>query len=100
MGTVVPVSDPLTQSLVEKCTSWMVPHHVLGDELRRQGVSLVRKEPALTGQSSTIDLKLCIGTLEKDETVAQTKKERGAKILEKKDEIVANIIWRFLDVRG
>lgn len=51
-------------------------------------------------QSSTIDLKLCIGTLEKDETIAYTKKEKAAKILEKKDEIVANIIWRFLDVRG
>jgi hypothetical protein len=58
------------------------------------------RELELTGQSSTIDLKLCIGTLEKEETIAQTKKERGAKILEKKDEIVANILWRFLDVRG
>ncbi|EKD04566.1 viral life cycle-related protein [Trichosporon asahii var. asahii CBS 8904] len=80
MGTAVPITDPLTQSLVEKCATWKVPHHVLGDELRRQS--------------------LCIGTLEKDETIAYTKKEKAAKILEKKDEIVANIIWRFLDVRG
>lgn len=51
-------------------------------------------------QSSTIDLKLCIGTLEKEETIAATKKEKGSKILERKDEVVANIVWRFLDVRG
>lgn len=87
MGTIVPISDPLTQSLVEKCATWMVPHHVLSDELRRQS-------------SSTIDLKLCIGTLEKDDTIAYTKKEKSAKVLDKKDEVVANILWRFLDVRG
>lgn len=51
-------------------------------------------------ESSTIDLKLCIGTLEREDTVVYTKKEKAAKLLEKKDEIVANIIWRFLDVRG
>lgn len=39
MGTAVPIGDPLTQSLVEKCATWMVPHQVLSDELRRQGVS-------------------------------------------------------------
>lgn len=38
-GATVPTSDPLTQSLVDKCSTWMVPHHVLGDELRRQSVS-------------------------------------------------------------
>ncbi|KLT42839.1 PIN domain-like protein [Cutaneotrichosporon oleaginosum] len=38
-GATVPTNDPLTQSLVEKCSTWMVPHHVLGDELRRQSVS-------------------------------------------------------------
>ncbi|KAL1407037.1 COP9 signalosome complex subunit 5 [Vanrija albida] len=86
-GAIVPTTDVLTQSLVEKCATWMVPHHVVSDELRRQS-------------SSTIDLKLCIGTLEKEETAAYTKKEKAAKVLEKKDEIVANIIWRFLDVRG
>ncbi|BEI90327.1 uncharacterized protein CcaverHIS019_0303970 [Cutaneotrichosporon cavernicola] len=86
-GAAVPTTDLLTLSLVNKCSTWMVPHHVLGDELRRQS-------------SSTIDLKLCIGTLEKEETIATTKKEKGSKVLERKDEVVANIIWRFLDVRG
>lgn len=51
-------------------------------------------------QSSTIDIKLCIGALAVDEIAAQTKKERPGRPMDKKDEIVANVVWRFLDVRG
>jgi hypothetical protein len=35
-----------------------------------------------------------------DEIAAQTKKERPGRPMDKKDEIVANVVWRFLDVRG
>jgi hypothetical protein len=51
-------------------------------------------------QSSTIDIKLCVGALSTEETAALTKRDKPGKPLDKKDEIVANLIWRFLDVRG
>ncbi len=54
----------------------------------------------LIGQSSTIDIKLCIGTLVNEEIALATKRDKNTKPLDKKDEIVANVIWRFLDVRG
>ena len=56
--------------------------------------------PTLTVQSSTIDIKLCIGTLVHEEFALATKRDKNTKPLDKKDEIVANVIWRFLDVRG
>lgn len=64
------------------------------------------------GQSSTIDFKLCLGATHTEEgakrtrTVVPAKTQQptpppaAAKQLEKKDEIVANVIWRFLDLRG
>ena len=38
-GSLVPFADPMTQSLVEKCSSWHVPYSLLETELRRQNVS-------------------------------------------------------------
>nr|ODN90857.1 XPG domain-containing protein [Cryptococcus depauperatus CBS 7855] len=86
-GSCVPFTDALTQSLIARCTDWMVPMFNLEMELRRQN-------------SSTIDLKLCIGALAKEELVNRTLKPKGERVLDKKDEIVANVIWRFLEVRG
>ena len=71
----------------------------LEHELRRQNVS-IWCQATLTIQSSTIDIKLCIGALATEELAAQTRKEKPGRPMDKKDEIVANIIWRFLDVRG
>lgn len=57
-------------------------------------------------QSSTIDFKLCLGATHTEEgakrtrTLAAKTPTPPPKQLEKKDEIVANVIWRFLDLRG
>jgi hypothetical protein len=50
-------------------------------------------------QSSTIDFALCLGATSSDKHAARTKMKSSAP-LEKKDEIVANVIWRFLELRG
>ncbi|ORY21248.1 temperature dependent protein affecting M2 dsRNA replication-domain-containing protein [Naematelia encephala] len=87
-GSIVPFVDPMCQNLVDKCKTWLVPTSILESELRRQN-------------SSTIDIRLCIGALVSDELAAQTKRDKNSRPpLEKKDEIVANVIWRFLDARG
>ncbi|ODO07828.1 hypothetical protein I350_03407 [Cryptococcus amylolentus CBS 6273] len=83
----VPYSDPLTQSLIARCQDWMVPMFSLEMELRRQN-------------SSTIDLKLCLGALATEDLVNKTFKPKGDRTLDKKDEVVANSVWRFLEVRG
>ncbi|WVQ75844.1 hypothetical protein IAR50_005477 [Cryptococcus sp. DSM 104548] len=84
---LVPYSDPLTQSLIARCQDWMVPMFSLEMELRRQN-------------SSTIDLKLCLSALATEELVNKTFKPKGDRTLDKKDEVVANSVWRFLEVRG
>ncbi|WVQ98301.1 hypothetical protein IAU59_005424 [Kwoniella sp. CBS 9459] len=66
---------------------WTVPNLNLETELRRQN-------------SSTIDLKLCLGALASEELAAHTRREKAGRILDKKDEIVANILWRLLELRG
>ncbi|KAL7419094.1 COP9 signalosome complex subunit 5 [Cryptotrichosporon argae] len=87
-GDTIPFTDPTSQSLVEKCRSWNVGHAVIADELRRQS-------------SSTIDLKLCINTLDKEESAVRTRvRDKREPTMDKKDQIVANVIWRFLDARG
>lgn len=78
-GVTIPFADPLTHSLIQKCT-WAVPSDVLATELRRQNMS-------------TIDMKLCLSAL-------SSPIRMEVRPIEKKDEIVANIVWRFLDVRG
>ncbi|EIW71069.1 XPG domain-containing protein [Tremella mesenterica] len=89
-GHFIPFSDKVTQSLVDKCSNWIVPAGIVENELRRQS-------------SSTIDLKLCVGALATDELAALTrrgKNEKSHRPLDKKDEVVANVIWRLLDARG
>lgn len=48
---------------------------------------------------STIDIKLCIGALADDNTATATL-QPSPRPLERKDEFVANVIWRFLNIRG
>ena len=76
-GAAIPFADVITHSMVGKC-NWVVPSHIIEDQLRGQ-------------VSSTIDIKLCLAALPL---------KHEPRSIEKKDEIVANIIWRFLDVRG
>lgn len=53
-------------------------------------------------QSSTIDFALCLGATVSDKLAARTKVKAGQTPLplDKKDELVANVIWRFLELRG
>jgi hypothetical protein len=48
---------------------------------------------------STIDIKLCIGTIS-DPAMAKQSLQTHSKPLERKDEFVANAIWRYLTIRG
>jgi hypothetical protein len=48
---------------------------------------------------STIDIKLCIGTIS-DPSMAKTTLQPYSKALERKDEFVSNAIWRYLTIRG
>ncbi|KAJ7330435.1 XPG I-region protein [Mycena albidolilacea] len=79
---------PQTVQLAERVAGWHVPYAVVEDELRRQN-------------SATIDFALCLGATSSERLAARTKgKAGGAAPLEKKDEVVANVIWRFLELRG
>ncbi|CAE6428062.1 unnamed protein product [Rhizoctonia solani] len=77
-----------TTSLVERVVNWNVPSSIVEDELRRQS-------------SSTIDFALCLGATVTDKLASRTRtKPNPNHPLEKKDEVVANVIWRFLELRG
>ncbi|CEL61674.1 putative protein C139,01c OS=Schizosaccharomyces pombe (strain 972 / ATCC 24843) GN=SPAC139.01c PE=1 SV=2 [Rhizoctonia solani AG-1 IB] len=77
-----------TTSLVERVINWNVPSSIVEDELRRQS-------------SSTIDFALCLGATSTDKLASRTRtKPNPNHPLEKKDEVVANVIWRFLELRG
>jgi len=80
---------PQTVQLAERVSSWNVPYAIVEEELRRQN-------------SSTIDFALCLGATVSDKLAARTKIKNGqtAGGLDKKDEVVANVIWRFLELRG
>jgi len=82
-------SSPQTVQLAERVSGWAVPYAIVEEELRRQN-------------SSTIDFALCLGTTVSDKLAARTKIKGGQPSggLEKKDEVVANVIWRFLELRG
>jgi hypothetical protein len=55
----------------------------------------------LSSQSSTIDFALCLGATATDKYAGRTKSKPNQKhTMEKKDELVANVIWRFLELRG
>jgi len=52
-------------------------------------------------QSSTIDFALCLGATSSERLATRTKVKNNSNApLEKKDEVVANVIWRFLELRG
>lgn len=95
-----------TLAQIKRVNSWNVGLLFVEEELRRQS-------------SSTIDIALCLGATGRGDLAEQTKTPRPsagtvvnkmvikgkpgsalAPMLEKKDELVANIIWRFLELRG
>lgn len=55
-----------------------------------------------SAQSSTIDIRLCLGaTAEGANWAARTRVAKDKdRLLDKKDEVVANTLWRFLELRG
>ncbi|KAL9936842.1 hypothetical protein V8E36_004077 [Tilletia maclaganii] len=112
----VPHESKPTQDIIARVKAWNVPVTLIEEELRRQN-------------SSTIDIALCLGATISDHHAARTRTPRqpppkdvaaaaaaavargdagsvlspyGAPYhpLEKKDEIVANVIWRTLELRG
>ncbi|KAG6831785.1 hypothetical protein H0H87_003910 [Tephrocybe sp. NHM501043] len=78
-----------TAQLAERVTGWNVPYAIVEEELRRQN-------------SSTIDFALCLGATASERYAARTKNKASPtqNALDKKDEVVANVIWRFLELRG
>ncbi|GAA5858792.1 hypothetical protein JCM8547_004990 [Rhodosporidiobolus lusitaniae] len=84
----IPHAAPHTQAFIESISKWHVSARHVEDELRRQS-------------SSTIDLSLCLGgtstTSLAQRTIVPKNSERP---LDKKDEIVANTLWRFLELRS
>ncbi|KAH9046583.1 temperature dependent protein affecting M2 dsRNA replication-domain-containing protein [Lactarius hengduanensis] len=81
-----------TAQLAERVVGWHVPYAIIEEELRGQNVS-----------SSTIDFALCLGATATEKQAARTRVRPGATNLiplDKKDEMVANVIWRFLELRG
>ncbi|KAF5359075.1 hypothetical protein D9757_013296 [Collybiopsis confluens] len=81
-------NSPQTAQLAERVSGWNVMYSIVEEELRRQN-------------SSTIDFSLCLGATATERLAARTKvKSNPQGHLEKKDEIVANVIWRFLELRG
>ncbi|EPQ31463.1 uncharacterized protein PFL1_00798 [Pseudozyma flocculosa PF-1] len=90
---VIPHDSAATLQLINRVNQWNVPVRFVEEELRRQN-------------SSTIDIALCLGATTSDALANRTKTGRvrladGAlSQVEKKDEIVANVIWRMLELRG
>jgi hypothetical protein len=78
-----------TAQLAERVAGWHVAYNIVEEELRRQN-------------SSTIDFALCLGATATDKLAARTKVKPNPSQppLDKKDEVVANVIWRFLELRG
>ncbi|KAF5360086.1 hypothetical protein D9758_007578 [Tetrapyrgos nigripes] len=81
-------NSPQTAQLAERVAGWNVTYSFVEEELRRQN-------------SSTIDFALCLGATSNDKLAMRTKgKSNPQQPLDKKDEVVANVIWRFLELRG
>ncbi|KAK0488491.1 temperature dependent protein affecting M2 dsRNA replication-domain-containing protein, partial [Armillaria novae-zelandiae] len=78
-----------TAQLADRVSGWNVPYAIVEEELRRQN-------------SSTIDFALCLGATATERFALRTKPKANPSSgpLEKKDEVVANVIWRFLELRG
>ncbi|KAI6101126.1 temperature dependent protein affecting M2 dsRNA replication-domain-containing protein [Pisolithus sp. B1] len=84
----IQLSSPQTVQLAERVSGWNVGYAIVEEELRRQN-------------SSTIDFVLCLGATATEKLAARTKgKSPSSGQLDKKDELVANVIWRFLELRG
>ena len=89
----IPHDSPTTLQLINRINQWNVSNRFIEEELRRQN-------------SSTIDIALCLGATTSDQLASRTKTPRvklpdgSTSTLEKKDEIVANTIWRMLELRG
>ncbi|MBW0531743.1 hypothetical protein O181_071458 [Austropuccinia psidii MF-1] len=88
----IPHTSHITSNLIDKISNWNVPAGVVEEELKRQN-------------SSTIDISLCLGATSQSQLAGRTRTPRSTlasnhKPLEKKDEVVANTIWRFLELRG
>ncbi|KAL4062366.1 XPG I-region protein [Scleroderma citrinum] len=83
------LSSPQTVVLAERVTGWNVGYTIVEEELRRQN-------------SSTIDFALCLGATASEKLATRTKGKSNIPNgqLDKKDEVVANVIWRFLELRG
>lgn len=84
----VPHDAQSTLDLVARMSRWMVPAKFVEEQLRRQHTSM-------------IDMALCIGATANAQDAALTcaPRQPGSR-LEKKDEIVANTLWRFLELRA
>jgi hypothetical protein len=82
-------SSPQTVQLAERVAGWNVGYALVEEELRRQN-------------SSTIDFALCLGATVSEKLAMRTKGKSNLPggQLDKKDEVVANVIWRFLELRG
>jgi len=81
-------ADSQATQLVERVGGWSVSSALIEEELRRQN-------------SSTIDFSLCLGATSTEKLAARTKsKSASVHPLDKKDELVANVILRFLELRG
>ncbi|GAA5932273.1 hypothetical protein JCM1841_005180 [Sporobolomyces salmonicolor] len=79
---------PHTQAFIESVSKWNVGARHIEDELRRQA-------------SSTIDLCLCLGGTSTTSLAQRTIVPKNSdRPLDKKDEIVANTLWRFLELRA
>ena len=94
-----------SSGLIARSTKWTIPGVVIDDELRQQNVRLrrfyhVRKLISVV-QSSNIDFKLCLGAT-KGAAFADlwAASESNTKILDRKDELIANALLRFLSLRG
>ncbi|GJN92125.1 hypothetical protein Rhopal_005155-T1 [Rhodotorula paludigena] len=84
----IPHATPHTQAFIETVSKWNVGSRHIEDELRRQA-------------SSTIDLCLCLGATSNTSLAQRTMVPKNAeRPLDKKDEIVANTLWRFLELRS
>lgn len=82
-------SSPQTVQLAERVAGWNVSYAIVEEELRRQN-------------SSTIDFALCLGATASEKLASRTKGKTNVPNgqLDKKDEVVANVVWRFLELRG
>lgn len=82
-------NSPQTVQLAERVAGWNVSYAIVEEELRRQN-------------SSTIDFALCLGATASEKLASRTKGKTSVPNgqLDKKDEVVANVVWRFLELRG